>query len=134
MMNRNARAFLASMERALVSLPDATAIGLCIGALHPWKHLEIHAASDDAVRALGLSLGLGEPASVRADRHQWLRAELSVRQTRIVVIGPPQLSCEDSVAPRSSSCGPSVDGQPSRREPLLQSPAGHPQEPCRAVD
>jgi hypothetical protein len=93
MMNRNARAVLASMERSLRSLPGATAIGLCIGALRPWKHLDIHAASDDAVRALCSDLGLGESERVTADGYQWLRAGLSVRETRIVVIGPPQLSC-----------------------------------------
>ena len=71
------------MERSLVSLPGATAIGICIGTLRLWKHLDIHTTSDDAVRALGFDLGLGEPERVRADRHQWLRAELSVRETRM---------------------------------------------------
>jgi hypothetical protein len=91
-MNGSARTFLASMDRSLASLPGATAIGLHTGSLGLWRHYDIHAESDDAFRELSLKFGLGAPMRVSTDGRCWLRAEVSVRKTQIVVIGPLELS------------------------------------------
>ena len=91
MMNPGARTLLAAMQGSLASLPGATSIGFYIGTLHHWNQLDIHASSDEAVRALGLRLGLGAPERVRANGRRWLHAALSDSGTRIAVSGPLEI-------------------------------------------
>ena len=106
-MTGSARAFLASMDRSLASLPGATAIGLHTGTLGLWKHYDIYAGTDDAFRALSLEFGLGAPMRVGTGDRYWLRAEASGRKTQIVVIGPLEIS--SAVAASSSVSSRSRD-------------------------
>jgi hypothetical protein len=101
---------LTSMQRSLARLPGATSIGFHTGTLRLWNLLNIHASSDDAVRALSFKLGLGAPERVTADGRCWLHAGGSIRETRIVVSGPLE-GVPD--APRAHACA-SVSGQLSR--------------------
>lgn len=96
-MNRDARRFLALMDRSLASLPGATAIGLHTGALGLWKHYDIYAGTVDAFRALSLEFGLGAPTRVGTEDRYWLRAGGSVGESQIVVIGPLENLSTDAV-------------------------------------
>lgn len=93
-MNGGARTILTSMQRSLASLPNAVSIGLYTG--HLWNYVYIQTNSNDAVCALGLKLGLGAPKRVSTDGRRWLRAELSVKGTQIVVIGPREIATPDT--------------------------------------
>lgn len=101
---------LTSMQRSLARLPGATSIGFYTGTLRLWNLLDVHVSSNDAVRDLGLKLGLGAPERVTADGRCWLHAGGSIRETRIVVSGPLEGVTDD---PRVHACA-SVSGQLSR--------------------
>ena|SRR5215218_3621438 len=86
----NARAFdlVAALRALLVTLPGANAISLHASKI--WTLVVITAESDEAVRALGATLGLGTPAIRKTAEHWWLRAaaERDLGALRVAVLGP----------------------------------------------
>jgi hypothetical protein len=90
----NARGFelVDELRTILTTLPGARALNVDVSEL--WALVAIIAESDEAVRTLGTTLGLGAPA-IRKTKARWWRYATAARQrgalrVEVTVLGPRQ--------------------------------------------
>ena len=87
-MNARASELVTALRALLVALPGASALSL--HALERWTFVVITVDTDEAVRALGATLGLDAPELRKTAEHWWRRAtaEYDRGALRLDVIGP----------------------------------------------
>lgn len=87
-MNARASELVVTLRALLGTLPGANAMSLHASKI--WTLVVITAESDEAVRALGATLGLGAPQIRKTAEHWWLRAaaERDLGALRVTVLGP----------------------------------------------